>query len=170
MKKKVMIASILLCFIVGLGIAYIFPYEKEINSTLDGLQLDFYNEETQSPVKVSIRGTAEYRYFTLREFDGQIKFSDTRIPWNEKSVHIQFQRGLGHARTYNEENQLNSLQSVGYVFTDDFDEIVILLHGEEGITKIREYIVAPARNRQQSAELAGKLSKNTSFSEIEWGN
>ncbi|SFN97238.1 hypothetical protein [Proteiniclasticum ruminis] len=110
MKRRWIYSSLFLIFLVlGAVIAYVLPYEKEIESTLSGIERSFSAGE-DAVMEVTIRGTAKYRYFTMKEFEGEFTFSDSSHRWNGKHVLIHFHHEEGDVSLYEKGNQLNSMQ------------------------------------------------------------
>lgn len=99
-------------------------------------------------MEVAIRGTAKYRYFTMKEFEGEFTFSDSLHPWNGKHVLIYFHHGVGDISLYEKENQLNAIQHGGYLSTKDFGELLVLFYEEGSKSRIHKFFAAPAQNRQ----------------------
>lgn len=157
----------LLLLVLGAVIAYVLPHEKEIETTLSGLQRSF-SEGEDMVMKVTIRGTAKYRYFSMNEFEGEFTFSDSSHLWNGKHLLIRFHHEEGDVSLYEKGNQLNSMQHGGYVSTKDFEEILILYYEEGSQPRINKFFAAPAQNHEESVALSEKLSKGTWFSEVEW--
>ena len=168
MKRRWIYSSLFLLFLVlGAVLTYVLPHEKEIETTLSGLQRSF-SEDEDMVMKVTIRGTAKYRYFTMNEFEGEFTFSESSHPWNGKHLLIRFHHEEGDVSLYEKGNQLNSMQHGGYVSTKDFEEILILYYEEGSQPRINKFFAAPAQNHEESVALSEKLSKGTWFSEVEW--
>lgn len=168
MKRRWIYSSLFLIFLVlGTVLAYVFPQEKEIETTLSGLQRSF-SEGEDKVMEVTIRGTAKYRYFMMKEFEGEFTFSDSSHLWNGKHLLIRFHHEEGDVSLYEKGNQLNSMQHGGYVSTKDFEEILILYYEEVSQPRINKFFAAPAQNHEESVALSEKLSKGTWFSEVEW--
>jgi hypothetical protein len=168
MKRRWVYSGLfLLLLVLGTVLAYVLPHEKEIETTLSGLQRSFSEGEDEI-MDVTIRGTAKYRYFTMKEFEGEFTFSDSLHPWNGKHVLIHFYKGVGNVSLYEKENQLNSMQHGGDLSTKDFEEILILYYEEGSQPRTDEFFAAPAKNREESVALSEKLSEGTWFSEVEW--
>ena len=168
MKRRWIYSSLFLLFLVlGAVLTYVLPYEKEIESTLSGIQRSF-SEDEDVVMKVTIRGTAKYRYFSMNEFEGEFTFSDSSHLWNGKHLLIRFHHEEGDVSLYEKGNQLNSMQHGGYVSTKDFEEILILYYEEGSQPRINKFFAAPAQNHEESVALSEKLSKGTWFSEVEW--
>lgn len=126
MKRRWIYSSLFLLFVVlGAVLAYVLPHEKEIESTLSGVQRSF-SEGEDAVMDVTIRGTAKYRYFSMNEFEGEFTFSESSHPWNGKHLLIRFHNEEGDVSLFEKGNQLNSMQHGGYVSTKDFEEILIL--------------------------------------------
>lgn len=168
MIKRVIFVVLLFFFLLLSIIVLVSPHHREIYTIVDGLLLDFNDSETQGSIQLTIEGTAEYRFFKLKKFDGHIRFSNSEVLWSGKPVYISYHDGLGHINTYNEADPINTFEFVGYVAMDNFEEMLILLYDEGSARNLERYIVAPAMNRQQSIALAKKLSSSTFFSEIDW--
>lgn len=168
MKRRWVYSGLFLIFLVlGAVIAYVLPHEKEIESTLSGVQRSFSKGE-DAVMEVTIRGTAKYRYFSMNEFEGEFTFSDSLHPWNGKHVLIHFYKGVGNVSLYEKENQLNSMQHGGYVSTNNFEEILMLFYGDEGLLTMNTFFAAPAKNREESVALSEKLNSETWLSEVDW--
>lgn len=168
MKRRWVYSGLfLLLLVLGTVLTYVLPHEKEIESTLSGVQRSF-SEGEDKVMEVTIRGTAKYRYFTMKEFEGEFTFSDSLHPWNAKHVLIHFYKGVGNVSLYEKENQLNSMQDGGYVSTKDFEELLILFYEEGSQPRINKFFAAPALNHEESVALSEKLSEGTWFSEVEW--
>ena len=168
MKRRWVYSGLfLLLLVLGTVLAYVLPHEKEIETTLSGLQRSF-SEDEDVVMEVTIRGTAKYLYFKLKEFEGDFTFSDSLQPWNGKHVLIHFYKGVGDVSLYEKENQLNSMQDGGYVSTKDFEELLILFYEEGSQPRINKFFAAPALNHEESVALSEKLSEGTWFSEVEW--
>ena len=168
MKRRWIYSSLFLLFLVlGAVLTYVLPHEKEIETTLSGLQRSF-SEGEDMVMKVTIRGTAKYRYFSMNEFEGEFTFSDSSHLWNGKHLLIRFHHEEGDVSLYEKGNQLNSMQHGGYVSTKDFEEILILYYEEGSQPRINKFFAAPAQNHEESVALSEKLSKGTWFSEVEW--
>jgi hypothetical protein len=168
MKRRWIYSGLFLLFLVlGAVLTYVLPHEKEIDTTLSGLQRSF-SEDEDVIMEVTIRGTAKYRYFSMNEFEGEFTFSDSSHLWNGKHLLIRFHHEEGDVSLYEKGNQLNSMQHGGYVSTKDFEEILILYYEEGSQPRIDEFFAAPAKNREESVALSEKLSEGTWFSEVEW--
>ncbi len=168
MKRRWIYSGLFLLFLVlGAVLTYVLPHEKEIDTTLSGLQRSF-SEGEDKVMEVTIRGTAKYRYFSMNEFEGEFTFSDSSHLWNGKHLLIRFHHEEGDVSLYEKGNQLNSMQHGGYVSTKDFEEILILYYEEGSQPRIDEFFAAPAQNREESVELSEKLSEGIWFSEVEW--
>lgn len=168
MKRRWIYSGLFLLFLVlGAVLTYVLPHEKEIDTTLSGLQRSF-SEDEDVVMEVTIRGTAKYRYFSMNEFEGEFTFSDSSHLWNGKHLLIRFHHEEGDVSLYEKGNQLNSMQHGGYVSTKDFEEILILYYEEGSQPRIDEFFAAPAKNREESVALSEKLSEGTWFSEVEW--
>lgn len=168
MKRRWVYSGLFIIFLVlGAVLTYVLPHEKEIETTLSGIQRSF-SEGEDVVMEVTIRGTAKYRYFSMNEFEGEFTFSDSLHPWNGKHVLIHFHHEEGDVSLYDKENQLNSMQPGGYLSTQDFEEILILYYEEGSQPRINKFFAAPAQNHEESAALSEKLSKGTWFSEVEW--
>jgi len=168
MKRRWIYSSLFLLFLVlGAVLTYVLPHEKEIETTLSGLQRSF-SEGEDMVMKVTIRGTAKYRYFSMNEFEGEFTFSDSSHLWNGKHLLIRFHHEEGDVSLYEKGNQLNSMQHGGYVSTKDFEEILMLYYEEGSQPRINKFFAAPAQNHEESVALSEKLSKGTWFSEVEW--
>lgn len=168
MKRRWIYSSLFLLFVVlGAVLAYVLPHEKEIESTLSGVQRSF-SEGEDAVMDVTIRGTAKYRYFSMNEFEGEFTFSESSHPWNGKHLLIRFHNEEGDVSLFEKGNQLNSMQHGGYVSTKDFEEILILFYEEGSQPRIKKFFAAPAQNHVDSVALSEKLSEGTWFSEVEW--
>ena len=168
MKRRWVYSGLfLLLLVLGTVLTYVLPHEKEIESTLSGVQRSF-SEGEDKVMEVTIRGTAKYRYFSMNEFEGEFTFSDSSHPWNGKHVLIRFHNEEGDVSLFEKENLLNSMQHGGYVSTKDFEEILILFYGDEGLLTMNTFFAAPAKNREESVELAEKLNSETWLSEVDW--
>ena len=153
--------------VLGAVIAYVLPYEKEIESTLSGVQRSF-SEGEDMVMEVTIHGTAKYRYFSMNEFEGELAFSDSSHPWNGKHVLIRFHNEEGDVSLFEKGNQLNSMQHGGDLSTNNFEELLILYYEEGSQPRINKFFTAPAKNHEESVALSEKLSEGTWFSEVEW--
>ena len=168
MKRRWVYSGLFLLFLVlGAVLTYVLPHEKEIETTLSGLQRSF-SEGEDAVMEVTIRGKAKYRYFTMNEFEGEFTFSESSHPWNGKHLLIRFHNEEGDVSLFEKGNQLNSMQHGGDLSTNNFEEILILFYEEGSQPRINKFFVAPAQNREESVELSEKLSEGTWFSEVEW--
>lgn len=169
MKKRVRhtVMFILLLVLTGL-MAYLIPYEIKIETNRNGVLSDFNEDDFNEVMNVAIRGTAEYRFFQLKVFEGQFIFSEPSHPWNDKSLLIHFYEGMGHVKTYDEAYQLSSKKEGGYVLTKDFEELLVLFQDSESTAEIHRFFAAPAQNREESRELAKRLSRGTWLAEVLW--
>ncbi|MBQ3552838.1 MAG: hypothetical protein IJA35_06840 [Clostridia bacterium] len=180
MKKKLpfpILALIVAVLVVILILLITSPYSRKIDVTLDGYSSDWGGPSKTHPAQITIKGTATYRFFSIKGFTGTMKLDDPEFPFDKHVTFTFDSKGRTASITSFEPggvNFLETLEHAGYVFMRDFDEVLVTFSSsrdessDDSRRHSSSFFVAPAYDPAQMAEIAEKLTENTMYEDARW--
>lgn len=170
-KKKFIIFS-LICILILL-VVYILPLQRKINVNLDGFECKIGDNKYIKDLSINVIGTYNDYLFKDDNFLGTIKIDAYGEIWSVSNGKLIFSDNVARLITLDKDNRTNNFGDL--LCEKNFSEILIIVSkkiGENGSGWTSEngtYIVAPAKNKDETIRLAEKLSeKNDWFSSIQW--
>lgn len=170
-KKKFIIFS-LICILILL-VVYILPLQRKINVNLDGFECKIGDNKYIKDLSINVIGTYNDYLFKDDNFLGTIKIDAYGEIWSVSNGKLIFSDNVARLITLDKDNRTNNFGDL--LCEKNFSEILIIVSkkiGENGSGWTSEngtYIIAPAKNKDETIRLAEKLSeKNDWFSSIQW--
>lgn len=173
MKKKNLNAALLLFLLILIlaAVLLISPHRKKIAVSLSGYQVNMFDSSQQNSVEIHIEGELTYGFFSPKHFKGHIGIEGYEITSDDSYItDIQFTDNCGYLAYLKVDSGNVKGESLGYICTDNFDSVLILLYDENSpyASKCHTYICAPAETIDDACNIANRLSKNTWMDDIDW--
>lgn len=137
--------------------------EITIDKKITGYILN--NNASNKDVGIQISGLLEKNFFASKSFCGTIYIENHASIYDEQMrAYIKFDNNVGKLKHIGVKNGIPVGNFLGYIITNDFNEIVILIKNSE--SEEFDYICGPAKNKQEAIKIFEELIQNTIFSEL----
>lgn len=173
MKSRVI--GVILIVIIGISI---LPWTHNIDTAINGIESRLGNSEQDKDIVININGIYKKYLFKENYFEGVIWISNYNNIWDKDRGRLVFEGNSARVgqMIINNEGGFDDYYFGELFINNNFEEVLFLVaedsdggkgwNGGDGL-----YITAPVKNKEESIELAKKLSKSSkwlSSGTLEW--